>query len=155
MSFPLPRLECVFDTLGESQANIFSSLDLYSGFHHIEMDEETRHKSAFITRNGVYEWLRLPFGLRNSPVSFQMIMTQVLRGLNWKFVLVYVDDILIFSKTFEEHLRHLEQVFSRLRDANLTLKPTKCEFAVKEVKYLGHILSKHGVQVDPSKTDAV
>ena len=155
MSFPLPRLECVFDTLGESQANIFSSLDLYSGFHQIEMDEETRHKSAFITRNGVYEWLRLPFGLRNSPVSFQMIMTQVLRGLNWKFVLVYVDDILIFSKTFEEHLRHLEQVFNRLRDANLTLKPTKCEFAVKEVKYLGHILSKHGVQVDPSKTDAV
>ncbi|VDI57292.1 Hypothetical predicted protein [Mytilus galloprovincialis] len=91
------------------------------------MDEETRHKSAFITRNGVYEWLRLPFGLRNSPVSFQMIMTQVLRGLNWKFVLVYVDDILIFSKTFEEHLRHLEQVFNRLRDANLTLKPTKCQ----------------------------
>ena len=155
MAFPLPRLECVFDTIGESQAQIFSSLDLHSGFWQIEMDESTRHKAAFITRNGVYEWLRMPFGLRNAPISFQMIMTQVLRGLNWKFVLVYVDDILVFSKSFEEHLWHLEQVFNRLRDANLTLKPSKCVFAAKEVKYLGHIISKHGVHVDPSKTEAV
>ena len=155
MSFPLPRLECVFDTIGESQAQIFSSIDLFSGFWQIKMDEDTSHKAAFITRNGVYEWLRLPFGLNNSPISFQMIMTQVLRGLNWKFVLVYVDDTLVFSKDFEQHLNHLEQVFNRLRDSNLTLKPSKCEFAMKEVKYLGHIISKHGVQVNPSKTDAI
>ena len=119
------------------------------------MDEETRHKAAFITQNGVYEWLRLPFGLRNAPVSFQQIMTQVLRGLNWKFVLVYVDDILVFSRSFEEHLGHLEQVFNRLRDANLTLKPSKCEFAVIEVKYLGHIISKEGIKADPEKTEAI
>lgn len=94
------------------------------------MDEKTRHKSALITKNGVYEWLRLSFGLINSPVIFQMIMTQVLRGLNWKFVLVYVDKNLILSKTFHEYLRHLDQVFNRLREANLTLEPTKCKFGV-------------------------
>ncbi|CAG2189252.1 Retrovirus-related Pol polyprotein from transposon 17.6,Retrovirus-related Pol polyprotein from transposon opus,Retrovirus-related Pol polyprotein from transposon 297 [Mytilus edulis] len=119
------------------------------------MDEETRHKSAFITRNGVYEFLRMPFGLKNAPISFQQLMSNVLRGLNWQFVLVYVDDILVFSRSFEEHLSHLEQVFTCLRDANLTLKPSKCVFAAKEVKYLGHIISKEGIKVDPEKTKAI
>ncbi|CAC5404335.1 Retrovirus-related Pol polyprotein from transposon 297,Retrovirus-related Pol polyprotein from transposon opus,Retrovirus-related Pol polyprotein from transposon 17.6 [Mytilus coruscus] len=122
------------------------------------MDDETRHKSAFITRNGVYEFLRMPFGLKNAPISFQQLMSNVLRGLNWQFVLVYVDDILVLSRSFEEHLSHLEQVFTRLRDANLTLKPSKCLFAAKEVKYLGHIISKEGItciKVDPEKTKAI
>lgn len=82
-------------------------------------------------------------------------MSNVLRGLNWKSVLVYVDDILIFSRSFDEHLQHLAQVFDRLKNANLKLQPTKCHFAVKEVKFLGHVISKKGVSVDPEKTKAV
>lgn len=106
-SFPLPRLEDVFDTIGTTQAKFFSTLDLASGFWQIPMDEETKHKSAFVTPTGVYQWKRMPFGLVNAPVSFQALMTKVLRGLNWKTCLVYVDDILVFSNSFEDHLRHL------------------------------------------------
>lgn len=93
----------------------------------------------------------MPFGLRNAPITFQMVMTQVLRGLHWKQALVYVDDILFYSKNFEAHLHHLKQVFHRLQDAGLTLKPSKCQFAVEQVSYLGHRFSKNGVMVDPSK----
>ncbi|CAC5404284.1 Transposon Ty3-G Gag-Pol polyprotein,Transposon Ty3-I Gag-Pol polyprotein,Retrovirus-related Pol polyprotein from transposon 297 [Mytilus coruscus] len=152
--FPIPRLENAFDTLGEVQPQILSCLDLHSGCWQVEMEDETRHKSAFFTRNGVYEFLRMPFGLKNA-ISFQQLMSNVLRGHNWQFVLVYVDDILVFSRSFEEHLSHLEQVFTRLRDANLTMKQSKCVFAAKEVKYLGHIISKEGIKVDPEKTKAI
>lgn len=154
-TFPLPRLEDVFDTIGISKAQIFSTLDLASGFWQIPMDPETAHKSAFVTPTGVYQWKRMPFGLVNAPASFQALMTQVLRGLNWKTCLVYVDDILVFSSSFEQHLQHLDQIFSRLSSAGLTLKPTKCSFAQRQVQYLGHVITKDGVQVDVSKTDAV
>ncbi|VDH89527.1 Hypothetical predicted protein [Mytilus galloprovincialis] len=153
--FPLPRLECVFDAKGAAKATMFSVLDLASGYWQISMDPETRHKAAFITQSGIYEWLRLPFGLSNSPASLSMVMTQVLRGINWKFVLCYVDDILVISENFETHLDHLQQLFNCLSKANLTLKPSKCSFAVTEVKYLGHVISKEGVKVDPEKTSAV
>lgn len=85
----------------------------------MELDEDSRQKAAFITQGGVYEWKRMPFGLTNSPILFQTLMSNVLRGLNWKSVLVYVDDILIFSRSFDEHLTHLAQVFDRLKEANL------------------------------------
>lgn len=150
-SFPLPKLEDVVDAIGEADAKIFSVLDLASGFWQIPMDPSTKHKAAFITHTGIYEWTRMPFGLRNAPITFQMVMTQVLRGLHWKQALVYVDDILIYSKNFEAHLHHLKQVFHRLQDAGLTLKPSKCQFAVEQVSYLGHRFSKNGVMVDPSK----
>ena len=91
----------------------------------------------------------------NSPATFSMVMAQVLRNINLKFVLCYVDDILVFSENFETHLDHLRQVFECLSRANLTLKPSKCKSAVKEVKYLGHIISKDGIKVDPEKTSAV
>ena len=155
MSFPLPRLECVFDTIGQSKAQYFTSLDLHSAFLQIEMHPDSLHKSAFITQSGVYEYKRMPYGLMNAPVSFQMVMTQVLRGLTWRQCLIYLDDILVFSETFDDHLSHLEQIFSRLRQANLKLKPSKCDFVAKEIKYLGHIISKHGVRTNPDKTKAV
>ncbi|KAK3088363.1 hypothetical protein FSP39_018216 [Pinctada imbricata] len=154
-SFPLPRLEDVFDTVGVSKAKIFSTLDLASGFWQIPMDQETAHKSAFVTPTGVFQWKRMPFGLVNAPASFQALMTQVLKGLNWKFCLVYVDDILVMSNSFEEHIQHLQQIFERLSFAGLTLKPTKCSFALKQVQYLGHVITKDGIQVDVSKTEAV
>ena len=151
ISHPIPRLDDVFDALGESKASIFSILDLNSAYFQIELDPETRHKSAFVTHDGVYEFCRMPFGLRNAPMSFQMLMSQVLKGLNWKFVLCYIDDILVFSSNFDEHISHLSQVFQRLRDANLTLKAEKCSFAVDKVIYLGHVITKNGVEVDISK----
>lgn len=155
MSFPLPHLESVFDSIGAAKANYFSNLDLMSGFWQMELDEESQKKAAFITQRGVYEWTRMPFGLTNAPISFQTLMSSVLRDLNWKSVLVYVDDILIFSHTFEDHLMHLKQVFSKLREANLTLQPSKCHFALKQLKFLGHIISRRGVEVDPDKTQAM
>ncbi|CAC5392995.1 unnamed protein product [Mytilus coruscus] len=153
--FPLPRLEDVFDAIGQADATIFSTLDLLSGYWQCGLDPETAHKAAFVTPSGVYQWKRLPFGLASAPSSFQHLLTQVLRNLNYKIALVYVDDILIFSKSFEEHLKHLQLVFDRLISAGLTLKPSKCLFARPEVIYLGHKISKKGVQADISKVEAV
>ena len=155
MAFPLPRMECVFDTIGQSRAQYFTSLDLHSAFLQIGMHPDSRHKAAFITQNGIYEYKRMPFGLMNAPVSFQMVMTQVLRGMTWKHCLIYLDDILVFSENFEAHIKHLGQIFGRIREANLKLKPNKCDFAAKEIKYLGHIISKHGIRTNPEKTQAV
>ena len=155
IAHPLPRLESVFDAIGSAQAQYFTTLDLASGYWQIPMDPASKFKAAFITHDGIYEFNRMPFGLRNAPMSFQMIMSQILRSLNWKHVLCYIDDILIFSKTFDDHLCHLSQVFQRLREAKLTLKPSKCHFAVAKVTYLGHTISKAGIEVDPSNTEAV
>ena len=155
ISHPLPRIEDVFDALGESKATIFSTLDLNSAYYQVALDPETRHKASFVTHEGVYEFLRMPFGLRNAPMSFQLLMSMVLRGLNWKYVLCYIDDILVFSPNLETHITHLDEVFQRLRDAKLTLKPSKCKFGVDKIMFLGHILSENGVQVDPSKTEKV
>ena len=121
----------------------------------MELDPVTREKSAFVTHEGVFEFLRLPFGLQNAPMSFQLLMSHVLKSQNWKYVLVYIDDILVFSKDFDTHLDHINNVFKRLREANLTLKPSKCSFAVNQVHFLGHILSAKGVQVDPSNTNKI
>lgn len=119
------------------------------------MHPDSEHKGTFITQSGVYKYKRMPYGLMNAPVSFQMVMTQVLRGLTWRQCLIYLDNILVSSKTFDDHLSHLEQIFSRLRQAYLKLKSSKCDFAAKEIKYLGYIISKHGVRTDPNKTKAV
>ena len=144
ISHPIPKLGDVFDTLGESNASVFSILDLNSANFQIELDPETIHKSVFVTHDGVNDFLRMPYGLRSGVMSFQMLTSQVLKGLNWMFALCYIDDILIFSSNFEEHLDHLGQVFQRLRDANLINKLKNCNFAVDRVTYLGHIITKMG-----------
>ncbi|CAG2252218.1 unnamed protein product [Mytilus edulis] len=128
---------------------------LLSGYWQCQLDPATAHKSAFVTPSGVYQWKRLPFGLSAAPSSFQHLLTQVLHRLNYQIALVYVDDILVFSRTFEDQLKHLQLVFDRLKAANLTLKPSKCQFARKEVIYLGHKVSKKGVEVDKSKIETV
>jgi len=155
VSFPIPMVAEVFDTVADSQAEIFSCLDLRSGFWQVPLDPATKHKSAFITHRGVFQFNRLPFGLSNSPKSFQSLMAKVLKGMNFKAALVYIDDVLIFSKNFNQHLEHLEQLFSNLRQANLKLHPAKCTFASSSVKYLGHIISKDGVRVSPENTDKI
>ncbi|CAC5360399.1 Retrovirus-related Pol polyprotein from transposon 297 [Mytilus coruscus] len=151
----LPNLSDVLDTLGEKQAQTYSVCDMRQGFWQLELDEQSKEKTAFMTHRGQYEFNRLPYGLANSPATFNMIMNEVIRDLNWKSALVYVDDILIYSKNFEEHLCHLAPLFDKLIEANLKLKPSKCQFACKEVQYLGHIITKEGIAVDPEKTASV
>ena len=151
--YPLPRVDDILDTLGN--ARFFTTLDLASGYWQVPLDDDTIPKTAFTTHKGLYEFVRMPFGLCNAPATFQRAMQSVLAGLEWRDCFVYIDDILIASATFEEHLQHLEQVFNRLRTANLRLKPKKCRFLCKEVKYLGHVISVHGVLPDPEKTNQV
>ena len=152
-SHPLPRITEALDSLGG--AHYFSTLDLRSGYWQIEMEDDSKEKTAFITHNGLYEFNALPFGLCNSPATFQRVMTHVLRGLEWDICLVYIDDLIIFSRSFDNHLLHLEQVFKRLREANLRLKPSKCHFVKSEVEYLGHVVSADGLKPNSAKIRAV
>ena len=151
--YPLPRVEDILDTLGE--AKYFTSLDLASGYWQVELDQDARAKSAFTTHHGLFEFVRMPFGLCNAPATFQRLMQAVLSGLEWRSCFAYLDDILIASRTFDDHLRHLREVFGRLREAGLRLKPKKCLILRNEVPYLGHVISTQGIRPDPSKTQKV
>ena len=151
--YPLPRVEDILDTLGE--AKYFTSLDLASGYWQVELDQDARAKSAFTTHHGLFEFVRMPFGLCNAPATFQRLMQAVLSGLEWRSCFAYLDDILIASRTFDDHLRHLREVFGRLREAGLRLKPKKCLLLRDEVPYLGHVISTQGIRPDPSKTEKV
>ena len=130
-SFPLPRIDDALDALNGTK--YFSSMDLMSGYWQVEMEPESRERTAFITYGGLYEFLVLPFGLTGAPGTFARLMESVLRNLTYKICLTYLDDILVYSKTFEDHLFHFRQVFYRLRLANLKLKPSKCKFACPQV----------------------
>ena len=152
-SHPLPRISEALDALGG--AKLFSTLDLRSGFWQLQMADNAKEKTAFITHNGLFEFNRLPFGLCNSTATFQRAMTHVLRGLEWDLCLAYIDDLIIFSRWFDEHLLHLEQVFKRLREADVKLKPSKCHFVKAQVEHLGHIVSADGVRPNPAKITAV
>ena len=151
----IPRIDEVFDTIGENQPQFFSVLDCTQGFHQVPLNTDSRDKTAFITPMGKYRYKTMPQGMRNAPVVFQSLMDLVLRGIQFKYVMVYIDDICIFSNTFEQHLAHLEEVFTRLRSANLKLHPKKCKFAVQEVTYLGHVLSPEGIKPNPDKVKAI
>ena len=151
--YPLPRIDDILDTLG--QAHYFTTLDLASGYWQIELDPATREKSAFTTHRGLFEFQRMPFGLCNAPSTFQRLMQVVLAGLEWQCCFVYIDDILVCSRTFEEHLANLREVFSRLRMASLKLKPKKCSFLQAFVTYLGFVISKYGISPDDTKVDKV
>ena len=156
-AFPLPRISDILDQLGGAQ--YFSSLDLASGFWQILVDPQSQEKTAFATPHGLFEFRVMPFGLTNAPAVFQRLMQEVLAGLNPEdgkaFVSVYIDDILVFSSTLEEHLDHLGKVMARLRKAFLKLKPLKCNFIREEVEHLGHILTKEGVKTNCRLTEAV
>lgn len=152
-SYPLPRTDDVLDALHGAQ--YFTSLDLMSGYHQVKMEEDSRDKTAFVTHSGLFQFLVLPFGLCNAPSTFQRLIECMLRGLNWKICLLYLDDIIIFSKTFQEHIEHIKLVFGRLRAANVKLKPSKCYFASHKVEFLGHVVSREGVQPNESKINVV
>lgn len=136
-------------------ANWFTTLDLASGFWQVEMDIKDREKTAFITHQGLYEFNVMPFGLCNAPSTFQRLMNQVLRKFLGKFAAVYLDDIIIYSATFEQHLDHLHQVFNVLRQACLKIKLRKCFFCFPNITFLGHIVGRNGIAVDPKKIEKV
>ena len=152
-AYALPRIDECFDAL--KGAALFSTLDLKSGYWQVAMDERDIEKTAFITPVGHYECMKLPMGLATSASEFQRIMEKCLKDHNYKTRLAYHDDILVFSTTFNEHLHRLQQVFHRLIEAGLKLKAKKCEFFLEKVRYLGHVVSKEGIQTDPGKTNAL
>lgn len=152
-AFPLPRIEEALEALG--QAKYFSTLDLTSGYWQVEVAEQDKHKTAFSTPVGLFEANRMPFGLQNAPATFQRLMTCCFGDLNFTHLLIYLDDLIIFAKTFDEHLERLQLVFDRLRQHGLKLKPSKCQLVKKEVQYLGHIVSSEGIKTDPEKISKV
>jgi transposase InsO family protein len=151
--YPLPSISIALSSMQGAQ--YFSSLDLNSGYHQIELEESSREKTAFITQNGLFEYKKLMFGLKTAPACFARTMDIVLAGLKWSSVLVYIDDILIFSKDFDSHLEHIREVLQRLQAANLTVKPNKCSLAMNSVKFLGHVIDKTGVRTDPDKIKGI
>lgn len=118
--------------------NFFSNIDLSKGFHQLVLDPKTKHKTSFVTMFGQYEFDVLPMGLKSAPGAFQRCLSTILTGLNYERCLIYLDDILVFSTTFKEHLENLDLLFLRIRQANLKLKISKCFFGFQELKYLGH-----------------
>jgi hypothetical protein len=151
--YPLPRIEDLFDQM--KGASVFSKIDLRSGYHQLKIQESDIPKTAFRTRYILYEYTVMSFGLINAPAYFMYLMNKVFMEYLDKFVVVFIDDILIFSKTEEEHERHLRMVLEKLRSNQLYAKFSKCEFWLTEVAILGHVISARGISVDPSKVKDV
>ncbi|CAI7864644.1 unnamed protein product, partial [Closterium sp. NIES-53] len=151
--YPIPRTNDLLDQL--RGARYFSKIDLRGGYHQIRVFAEDCYKTAFCTRYGSYEFQVLSFGLTNAPSTFQLTMNRVFREFLDKCVIVYLDDILIFSRTREQHLRDLDAVFQRLQENRLITKGSKCEFLKQELEFLGHVISRNGIKIDPEKIKAI
>jgi hypothetical protein len=151
--YPLPKIEDLFDQL--NGAKVFSKIDLRTGYHQLNVRESDIPKTAFTTRYDLFKYTVMSFGLTNAPVYFMNLMNKVFMKFLDKFVVVFVDDILVYSKTEEEHAEHLRLVLGTLREHQLYAKFSKCEFWLKEVGFLGHVISAGGVSMDPSKITSI
>ncbi|KAL3534954.1 hypothetical protein ACH5RR_003415 [Cinchona calisaya] len=151
--YPIPLIADLFDQLGG--ARWFSKLDLRSGYWQVHIAEGDEHKTACVTRYGAYEFLVMPFGLTNASATFCTLMNKVLREFLDKFVVVYLDDIVIYSRTLEEHIQYLRKVFRVLKENQLFVKKEKCAFAEQEVPFLGHIVGEGQIRIDVSKIQAI
>lgn len=151
--YPIPNITDVLDKLGKCQ--YFTTLDLASGFYQVEMNPDDIPKTAFNVEHGHFEFLRMPMGLKNSPSTFQRVMDNVLKGLQNVICLVYLDDIIVFSTSLQEHMVNLEKVFQRLRESNFKIQLDKSEFLKLETAYLGHVISSEGIKPNPDKIAAI
>lgn len=151
--YPLPRIEEILDNLGK--CSYFTTLDLAQGFHQIEMDSDSIEKTAFSVNNGHYEYLRMPFGLKNAPSTFQRAMDNIFREYLHRFCFIYMDDVVVFSKSLEEHKQHLQRIFSKVREFNLKIQLDKSEFLRKDVEFLGHVITPEGIKPNPTKIEAI
>lgn len=151
--FPLPRIDDILDNLGRSK--FFSVLDLYSGFHQVPIEIESRDITAFSTDQGSFRWKVLPFGLNVSPNSFVRMMNLAFSGLPVDQLFIYIDDIIVLGKSESDHMKNLEATLTRCRERNLKINPEKCQFFKREVNYLGHVCSTDGISPDPSKFDSI
>ena len=151
--YPLPRINDLYDQLAGS--SVFSKMDLRLGYHQIKIRNGDIPKTAFVTRYGQYEYTVMSFGLTNAPATFSRLMNSIFMEYLDKFVVVYLDDILIYSKNEEEHAEHLRLVLMKLREHRLYAKFSKCEFWLPEVTYLGHVISGKGIAVNPERVQAV
>ena len=152
-AYPLPRIEDNLDALGGSK--YFSVFDLVSGFHQVPLSDDAKDKTAFCTQSGLYSWVSMPMGLTNSPATFSKLMEIAMKGLTRQSLMIYLDDIIVFSQTEVQHIERLTQVFERLREANLKIKVNKSSLFQKQVKYLGHVISAEGISTDPDKIKAI
>jgi hypothetical protein len=151
--YPLPCIDILFDQL--ASAKVFSKVDLRSGYHQIKIRPEDVPKTAFSTRYELYEYLVMSFGLTNAPAHFMYLMNSIFMSELDKFVVVFIDDILIYSKSEEEHAHHLRVILQRLRDHQLYAKFSKCAFCLRKVPFIGHVISAKRIAVDPSKVQEV
>jgi hypothetical protein len=151
--YPLPRIDDLFDQL--HGACVFSKIDLRLGYHQLKIRECDIPKTAFVSSYGVYEYTVMAFGLTNAPTYFMYLMNKVFMEYLGKFVVVLIDDILVYSRSEEEHEDHLRLALQKLRENRLYAKLSKCEFWMKQVAFLGHVISKGGISVDPSRVQDV
>ncbi|GJW59278.1 putative reverse transcriptase domain-containing protein [Tanacetum coccineum] len=151
--YPLPRIDDLFDQLQGS--SVYSKIDLRSGYHQLRVQEEDIPKTAFRTRYGHYEFQVMPFGLTNAPAVFMDLMNQVCKPYLDKFVIVFIDDILIYSKNKQEHNEHLKLILELLKKEELYAKFSKCEFWIPKVQFLGHVIDSKGIHVDPAKIESI
>jgi len=152
-AYPLPNLHQAMDALAGSEW--FSTIDCRQGFNQVDIEESDRHKTAFYSTQGLLQFRKMGFGMCNAPATFQRLMELALSGLTWQEVMVYVDDIVLYSKTFDQHIETIRRVFDRLRKAGLKLNRKKSAFAQRRIKFLGHIVDNGGISPDPEKVSAV
>ena len=153
-SFALPRMEEIFDCL--HGAKYFTTIDMKSGYYQVEMEEVHKERSAFTVGSiGFFEYNKIAFGLTNAPATYQRLMQECLGDMNMRIYLIYLDDLIIFSRSYEEHFQRLDQVLTKLKSCNLKLAPEKCYFFRSRVSFLGHVVSGDGVGIDPAKIEKV
>jgi len=152
LAYPMPQIDDILDQVG--QAKYITTLDLAKGYWQVPVAVEDPHKTAFVSSQGLFQFKVMPFGLCGAPVTFQRMMDKVTRGMN-QYANAYLDDLIIFSKTWEDHLVHVRAVLDRLKEVGLTVKPSKCQLAMAECTYLGHVVGNGVMKPERSKIQAI